>query len=233
MLLRIGHRGAAGTHPENTLASFRHAVALGVDGIEFDVHRTSDGHLVVIHDPAVDRTTSGKGLVMALSLAEIQSFDAGSWKDPAFAGERVPTLRQVLHEIPPAVKLFIEMKAGSQYYPGIEGELLEMLREEGALDQVQVSSFDHQALHRLHQLDPALPLGMLTASNLLDPVGMARAIGVTAIHPTWEWVSPDLVEAAHEAGLPVHAWTVNLPLAIQLMKGLGVDGIMSDFPDRI
>jgi glycerophosphoryl diester phosphodiesterase len=233
MLLRIGHRGAAGTHPENTLASFRHAVTLGVDGIECDVHRTADGHLVVIHDPSVDRTTSGTGLIMALSLAEIQSLDAGSWKGAAFAGERVPTLRQVLNEIPVSVKLFIEMKAGSQYYPGIEEELLALLREENSLDRAQISSFDHQALHRLHQINPTVPLGMLTASNLLDPIGMARAIGATALHPTWEWVSSNLVEAAHQAGLPVHAWTVNLPLAIQLMKGFGVDGIMSDFPDRI
>lgn len=231
--LRIGHRGAAGTHPENTLASFRQAVALGVDGVEFDVQRTRDGHLVVLHDPTLDRTTNRCGLVRDLTLDEVRRADAGSWKGPQFAGERVPTLREVIRELPASLLLFLELKAGSLHYPGIEEELLRVLDEEGALGRTQVSSFDHQALHRLHRLAPDLPLGMLYTCNLMDPIGMAQAVGAQALHPAFMWVTPDLVVRAHAAGLKVIAWTVNEPSFIQLMKASGVDGIISDFPDRI
>jgi glycerophosphoryl diester phosphodiesterase len=230
MSLRIGHRGAAGTHPENTLCSFRQAVALGVDGIEFDVHRTRDGHLVVIHDGWVDRTTNGRGLVRDLTLAELQALDAGGWKDPAFAGERVPTLRELIQAMPPSLQLFCELKAGSIHYPGIEADLLQVIREEGVQGRIQVSSFDHHALGRLRELDPDLSLAMLVMENLLDPVAVARAIGVQAIHPHWVWVTPGLVARCHEAGLAVYAWTVNAPEMVAMLKQCGVDGIMSDYP---
>lgn len=231
--LRIGHRGAAGTHPENTLASFRQAVALGVDGIEFDVQRTRDGHLVVLHDPTLDRITNLHGLVRDLTLEEVRRADAGSWKGPQFAGERVPTLEEVIRKLPKSLLLFLELKAGSLHYPGIEEQLLRVLQEEGALGRTQVSSFDHQALHRLHQLAPDLPLGMLYTCNLMDPVGLAEAVGARALHPAFLWVTPELVARAHAAGLQVIAWTVNQPAFVQQMKACGVDGIISDFPDRI
>jgi glycerophosphoryl diester phosphodiesterase len=233
MPLRIGHRGAAGTHPENTMASFRRALELGVDGVEFDVHRTLDGHLVVIHDPWLERTTTGTGMIMSLNLADVQQADAGIKKGQEFAGERVPTLRELIRSTPAELRLFLELKAGSIHYPGIEEDLLRTIREEGAEARVQVSSFDHHALRRLHELTPDLPLGMLCSENLLDPVGMAQATGAEAIHSTWEWATPELVSQAHAAGLKVNVWTVNMPEAIQLMKAYDVDGIMSDYPDRI
>lgn len=231
--LRIGHRGAAGTHPENTLASFWQAAALGADGIEFDVQRTRDGQLVVLHDPTLDRTTNLSGFVRDLTLAEVRQADAGSWKGPQFAGERVPTLRELLRAVPSHLLLFLELKAGSLHYPGIEAELLRLLQEEGALGRTQVSSFDHQALYRLHQAAPDLPLGMLYACNLMDPVGLARQVGAAALHPAFQWITPDLVAWAHAAGLQVHAWTVNQPDFIRQMKACGVDGIISDFPEKV
>lgn len=233
MVLRIGHRGSAGTHPENTIASFQRAVELGAGGIEFDVHRTGDGHLVVIHDPTLERTTSGRGLIRDLTLEQVQAADAGSWKAPEFAGQRVPTLGEVIRQTPAQLRLFIELKAGSLHYPGIEQELLQVLKNERAQERSQVSSFDHHALRRLHELDPGLELGMLFDDHPIDPVGMARACGATALHPYWQWVSPELVRAARSAGLRVYVWTVNQPEAIGMMKALGVDGIMSDYPDRI
>lgn len=233
MPLRIGHRGAAGTHPENTMVSFRRAMELGVDGVEFDVHRTLDGHLVVIHDPTVDRTTNGTGMVMAMTLDEIRALDAGVTKGAEFAGERVPTLRELIRSTPGELRLFLELKAGSIHYPGIEEDLLAILQEEGAMGRVQVSSFDHHALKRLHDLEPGLPLGMLVSENLLDPVSMALELGCEAIHPRWEWVTKEMVEQAHAAGLKVNTWTVNHPFLVARMKHLGVDGIMSDYPDLL
>ncbi|MFZ5827721.1 MAG: glycerophosphodiester phosphodiesterase [Bacillota bacterium] len=233
MPLRIAHRGAAGTHPENTMAAFRRAVEIGVDGIEFDVHRTMDGHLVVIHDASVERTTDGSGLVMAMTLEEVQALDAGAKKGPEFAGERVPTLRELIRSTSPEVFLFLELKAGSVHYPGIEEELVALLKEEGAMQRTQVSSFDHHALKRLHEIEPDLPLGMLFTANLLDPVALAREIGCEALHPAWEWVTEEMVEKAHAAGLKVNTWTVNHPFAIARVQVFGVDGIMSDYPELL
>lgn len=233
MPFRIGHRGAAGTHPENTMASFRRAKELGCHGVEFDVHRTRDGHLVVIHDETLDRTTTGKGLVMTQTLEEVRKVDAGSWKGAQFAGERVPTLSELIADTPDDFLLFLELKAGSLYYPNIEEDVVRTIRESGAAARFQVSSFDHHALQKLHQLMPELPLGMLFADNPLDPVGMAKAIGASALHPAWQWVTPHMVQSAHAAGLQVNAWTCNQPEAIARMKQFGVDGIMSDYPDRV
>jgi glycerophosphoryl diester phosphodiesterase len=233
MPLRIGHRGAAGTHPENTMVSFHRAIELGCDGIEFDIHRAADGELVVIHDGYLNRTTNGSGLVMSKTLTELKELDAGSWKGAEFAGERIPTLRELIRQTPATLWLYCELKAGSIHYPGIEAELIALLTQEGALGRVQISSFDHQALLRIHELAPKMPLGMLYADNLLDPVGLAKQVGAEALHPAWEWVTPALVETAHAAGLKVNVWTVNISEAIMLMTACGVDGIMSDYPDRV
>ena len=233
MLLRIGHRGASGTHPENTMAAFQRAIDLGAHGLEFDVHRSADGHLVVIHDATMERTTTGTGLIMALSLQEIKRADAGIKMGAEYAGERVPTLRELIQQTPSGVLLFLELKAGSIRYPGIEGELVRLIREEGAEGRIHISSFDHKALRQIHELAPDLSLAMLTVCNHLDPVAMAREIGAKSIHPKWEFVTRDLVEQAHAAGMTVIAWSVNEPMFIGMMKQCGVDGIMSDFPDRI
>lgn len=231
MTLRIGHRGASGTAPENTLVSFQRAKELGAEGVEFDVHRTRDGHLVVIHDPDLARTTDGQGLIRSLTLEEIRAVDAGAWKDEAFRGERVPTLAELVEAYPDL--LFLELKAGSTHYPGIEADVVRVLRETGALARTQVSSFDHKALLLLHQLEPTLATAMLHSCNLLDPVGMAQALGCTALHPSWHWVTPEYVAEAHAAGLQVNTWTVNEPWLIAHMRALGVDGIMSDYPERL
>lgn len=233
MTLRIGHRGAAGHAPENTLVSFRKAVEFGVDGVEFDIHRTADGHLVVIHDPLLGRTTNGTGAIREQSLAYLQSLDAGSWKGEQFAGERVPTLAEVAEATGPNCKLFIELKAGSLHYPGIEADLVREIHRLGIAGRAQVSSFDHQALQRLRQLDADLPTAMLFECNLVDPVGVARTCGVNALHPLYYWVTPELMKAAKLAGLAVHTWTVNDLPTMAALRAAGVDGIMSDFPDRL
>ncbi|MGE5672470.1 MAG: glycerophosphodiester phosphodiesterase [Mycobacterium leprae] len=233
MVLRIGHRGCAGSHPENTLAAFRRAVELGLDGVEFDIQRTRDGHLVVMHDPVVNRTTNGNGLLPFMTLAEIQQLDAGAWKGAQFAGERVPTLQELIRATPDSLRLFLELKVGSIHYPGIEAEVLATVAAEGAEARVQISSFDHKALKLLHELSPQTPLGMLYGCNLLDPIGMARTIGAEALHPSWEWVTPELVAEAHAAGLKVNTWTVDLPEVIAMVKQAGVDGIMSNYPERL
>lgn len=230
-MLRIGHRGAAAQAPENTIASFRRAVSLGAQAIELDVLPTKDGHLVVIHDDTVDRTTDGTGRVADLTLSEIQRLDAGSWKGAEFADERVPTLEEVGEALPPSILLFVEMKGG----PGtpIERVLAGLIPRLGGHERVRVSSFDHRALARLHAIDPRVSLGALFVALPVEPVAIARACGASALHPAFQYLTPDVVAEAHAAGLAVHAWTVNEPADIARVRAMGVDGIFSDHPERL
>jgi glycerophosphoryl diester phosphodiesterase len=232
MALRIGHRGAAGTAPENTLASMRRAVALGAEAVEFDIHRTRDGELVVMHDFVVGRTANGSGPIADMTAAELTSLDNGSWYGPEFAGERVPTLLQLAQAVPETI-LFLEVKAGSYFYPGIEEQLADFLTKHGLLQRTQVSSFDHIALKKLRELLPGLPTGMLYSGRPVDPVAMARACGATALHPAFNEIPPEHVAAAHAAGLTVNVWTPNTQAEIDHCYGLGVDGIITDFPERL
>jgi glycerophosphoryl diester phosphodiesterase len=231
-MLKIGHRGAAGYAPENTLASFRRAVELGADAVEFDLHRTRDGHFVVIHDDTVDRTTNGTGEVAAYTLAELRRLDAGSWKGPEFAGEPIPSFAEVIEGFP-TIALFAELKAGSARDPGVEDALAEFLSERRALPRVRVSSFDHRALRRLRGLLPELETGALFAGLPVDFVSLALDCGARALHPSFRHLTADAVAEAHRAGLAVNAWTVNDLADIAAMRGIGVDGLFSDYPDRL
>lgn len=229
----IGHRGAAGHAPENTLVSMRKAMEIGVHGLEFDIHRTRDGVLVVIHDATVDRTTNGKGTVGELTLAELRQFDAGSWMAPGFAGEPIPTLEELAQAVPDPIRLFLEMKAGNDVYPGIEEQVAQFLQERNLVNRTNVSSFDHFVLKHMVELLPGLETGMLYSNRPVDPVGMSRACGATAIHTSWRHASADMVAQAHAAGLTVNAWTANTPEAIAHCLNVGVDGIITDYPDRV
>jgi glycerophosphoryl diester phosphodiesterase len=231
--LRIGHRGAAGTAPENTLVSMRRALEIGVDAVEFDIHRTKDGVLVVMHDFTVDRTTGGTGTIADMTLAELRQLETGSWKGAEFAGEGMPTLAELVQAVPAPVVFFLEVKAGSYRYPGIEEQLVAFFQEHGMLDRVQVSSFDHIALLKLRELLPGLPTGMLYSERPVDPVAMAKACGATAIHPHWAMISREVVAAAHTAGLQVNVYTPNTPAAIAACYAMGVDGIITDYPERL
>ena len=232
-MLKIGHRGAAAYAPENTLTSFRRAVELGADGVEFDLHRARDGTFVVLHDDTVDRTTDGHGKVEALTVAELRRFDAGSWKGREFAGERIPTFDDVIAAVPQRILLFAELKDGSARSPGIEDALARFIRERGVVERVRVSSFDHRALARLRPLVPDLETGALFTGLPVDLVALARNAAAQAVHPSFHYLTREAVEEAHRAGLAVNAWTVNEPEDIEAVRGMGVDGIFSDHPDRL
>jgi glycerophosphoryl diester phosphodiesterase len=232
-VLRIGHRGASAQAPENTLASFRRAIELGADGVELDLHRTKDGRFIVIHDDTLERTTDGSGPVDALSLEELRRLDAGSWKGREFAGERIPMLEEVIDALPATATVFAELKAGSDRAPGIEEDLARWLAARSAVDRVRISSFDHRALARLRRLVPALRTAALFVCLPVDPVGLARACGAQAIHPSFRYLTRDVVDEAHRGALEVHTWTVNEPADIAAVRALGVDGIMSDYPERL
>src|SRR3977135_4331183 len=167
-MLLGGHRGNADEFPENTMASFRSAIELGVDLIECDVHRSEDGGLPVIHDHLLDRTTDGSGLVRDHSMAELKSFDAGRWKGPTFRGERIPSLDEVLALAKGKVGVAIEIKNLPLPYPGIEDAVVKTVRESGMVQDVVVISFDHRSIKRIAELEPQILTGVLEAARPVD-----------------------------------------------------------------
>ena len=240
----IGHRGALALAPENTLAAFVAGERCGVDAIEFDVQRTADGVPIVIHDHTLDRTTNGHGAVSVHTFAEIRSLDAGSHFDRRFAGERVPSLDDLLARAAPrSIGLMLELKQPS---PGTglprDTELaratVELVRERGLLSRTIFISFDHPSLAKVLEFAPAADVGLLTEGPILiDPLAPARALpGARGLHVRWWWVSPELCAAAHAEGMHVHAWGFGrsgAPEVIRRLAAWGVDSVSADAPDEL
>ncbi|MCK6528125.1 glycerophosphodiester phosphodiesterase [Myxococcota bacterium] len=230
--LVVGHRGAMGYRPENTMASFRHAVELGADLVELDVHLSRDGVLVAIHDETLERTTDGAGLVGERTLPELRALDAGSWFGDAYAGERIPTFEEVLDwAASQGVLLDVEIKSGPVVYPGIGAAVVEALSRHGMTERALVISFDHVAVQRVKALDDRVATGVLYAGRPVDPVALARAAGADALLPHWAFVREEDVRSAHAAGLAVAPWVSSDPHVLRRLISLGVDGIGTNHPD--
>ena len=227
--LVIAHRGASGTRPENTLAAFRQAEALGAPMVELDVQLTRDREVVVIHDWTLTRTTNGRGRVASRTLAEIQRLDAGSWFDPHYAGERIPTLREVLDAIRASVN--VELKAlGSD---GLEARAYDAVAAANATERVVFSSFHAESLVRLRRYAPDATIAVLwTRKRLAAALRLAGRVGATALHIRKEATVAAEVRAAVAEGLEVRAWTVNDPADFTHLQSFGVSGVFTDFPER-
>ena len=233
-VLNIGHRGASAAAPPNTLAAFEKAIELGADGIEFDVHLSADGVPVVIHDFAVDGTTDGSGRVADLTLAQLRQLDAGSTFDPAFAGERIPTLEEVLKCIGGRLLLNIELKTTSLRDNGLEQAVLAQVEQHGLGDRVLLSSFNPLSLRRAKRIAPHVPVGLLYGPDLPVPLRhawLAFAIPHEARHPEHKMVDAHYVAWAQRRGYRVNVWTVDDPDEMRRLIDLGVDGIITDLPD--
>lgn len=231
--LVVAHRGASGHAPENTIASFELAIEMGADAIECDVHLSRDGQLFVLHDFTVDRTTNGHGLVAQTPSADLHRLDAGSWFGEQFAGQRLPTLAQVLDLARGRARVAIELKQGPVYYPGIEQALAGAIHYAGMAEEVLVISFDHHALLRLREISPEIATGVLYAARPIDAVELARAADAQVLEPQWSMVTAEDVERAHRAGLLVVPWAVDDPAEMSAVLALGVDGLATNYPDRL
>lgn len=225
----IAHRGASGTRPENTLAAFRRAVELGAHMIELDVQRTSDGEVVVIHDDTLERTTDGRGRVTAHRMEALRRLDAGAWFGPRWAGERVPTLAEVLGAVPLPVN--VELKSSGE--DDLERLALEVVLRAAALGRVVFSSFDSRSLVRLRAASETAEIAVLWSSRRLSgALGIAERVRARALHVRKEAVSAAGVRDALSAGLEVRAWTVNDPTDSGRLEALGVRAVFTDFPER-
>ena len=246
--LVIAHRGGAGLWPENTLHAFTQAAALGVDMLELDVHATADGVLVIIHDPTLNRTTDGTGAVSQLTLAELQRLDAGYRWSPDGGktyphrgrGLTVPTLDEVLRAFP-HLRFNIEPK---QEQPSIVQPLCQMLRERGVTNRVIVGAFHSRVLEDFRRVCPEVATSASTseASHFLalQRAGLAdtfsppmQALQVPETAGGWQVLTPDFIASAHRRNLQVHAWTINDVETMKRLIAAGVDGIMTDYPDRL
>jgi len=216
------------------MAAFRRAAELGADWIELDVHQTLDERLVVLHDFTLRRTARDPRPVRALTLEQIRKLDAGGWWDTKYAGEPVPILEEVLAFSRNRIRVQIELKRGSPFYPGIEKRLLDVIKRYGADGRVAVSSFDLRALETLRRINPALPLGLLTRKTRpREIVNQAKSLKVQSIHISTHRVSKSILERVHTIGLPVYVYTVNRPSLMKQYLALGVDGLFTNFPDRL
>ncbi|CAM4045544.1 glycerophosphodiester phosphodiesterase [Cohnella lubricantis] len=234
-VLNIAHRGASAYCPENTMAAFKRALELGATGIETDVQMTSDGQLVLIHDEQLKRTTGSPKLVKDVTLDELKQLDAGSWFSPQFAGERIPTLRELLELVKPhdGVMVNIELKNTIVLYPGMEEAVMEEIRYQGMSDRIVLSSFNHYSLAHCKQLAPEVRTGILYMEGLYEPWEYAARIGADALHAYHYAVLPEWAAQAAERGIVYHPWTVNEPAEMQRLLSAGAAGIITDYPDRL
>ena len=231
-MLLIAHRGASGYAPENTLAAFRKAVAMGLSFIETDLQLSRDARFVAIHDDTVNRTTNGQGAVHELTLAELRRLDAGSWFGSSFTGERIPTLEEILdfakrHD----VVFYLELKPGGSW--GGEHALIGALRDSGEIARTVVISFDSSLVATVRRAEPTLMTGLLYDGQLDKPIERALEIGARQLCVRGDLVTPALVAEAKSRDLQVICWTVNHPAHMRLLANAGVAGIMSDYPDRL
>ena len=231
MSLILGHRGASGYAPENTLEAFRLAMQMGADGFELDVHMSRDGELVVIHDETLERTTNGKGLVRDHTLAQLQALDASCGME-AYRGAKIPTLAQVFQLVQNTRHIVnVEIKTDEYFYPGIEQACVALAREMGVADRIIYSSFNHFTLLRLRELAPDAKLGMLFGDILLEPWEYAKALPVDYLHPMkMNMYLPGFAEHTQKAGYGINMWTINDPETMTLCLEKGV-GIITNYPD--
>ena len=226
--INIAHRGASGTFPENTLSAFRAAADAGATMCELDVQLTRDGEVVVIHDETVDRTTGGAGEVAAMTLAELRRLNAGAKFKTGARRESIPTLNEVFDALGGRCALNIELKA-----PGLEAKVAAVMRAHHGVESSIVSSFDWRSIAAINRIDPEIRFGLLAEKKPDELLARAIEMRAYAINPRFDMVTADLCASAHRANLKVLTWTIDVPQLMELLLEAGVDGIMTNYPERL
>ncbi|KLU60243.1 putative glycerophosphoryl diester phosphodiesterase 1 [Peptococcaceae bacterium CEB3] len=228
----LGHRGAAGTAPENTLPAFEKGLEYGVDGFEFDVQLTRDGEVVICHDERVDRTSDGVGWLKDFTLKELKALDFG-----VRFGRRaeIPRLNELLSLLE-GRDLLLNVEVKSSFlveYPGIVDKVVELLAEYRVLPRSVLSSFDHRVVAEVIRKYPQVATGLLYSSGPLQPWLYAKKIGAGNLHPHFAFVDPELVRESHARGIGVNVWTVDEPWVMEKMAAAGVDWVITNYPERL
>ena len=231
--IKIAHRGSSGSYPENTRLAFEKAIEAGADMIEMDCRLSKDGHVVVIHDDRLDRTARAKGFVKGKTLRQLKKLDVGAWLKKSFKGERIQTLEEILEIVSGKVEINLEIKSVLHGPLGIELKVLFIVSHFDYLERAIFSSFDYQSLRRLRELAPDVRIGVLYGAGIKDnPFQAAREMNAYSLHIQREFATPHFLEEARELGLKSFVWTVNEVKEMEKFISLGVDGIISDFPEK-
>ena len=225
-MLKIAHRGAKGYEPENTLKAFQKALDFNADGIELDVHLSADGHIIVIHDETIDKMTNGKGFINTLSLPELKSFLVADQYE-------IPTLKEVFDLVNKKCFINIELKNADTLTKVVSLIDEYVSEKKWSYDHFIVSSFDWIALQEVHNFDSKIPIGVLTETNLDLALAFAETIKAKAIHPYYHLLNEENTKEIQQKGFLVLPWTVNIEEDIQKIKNYKVDGIITDFPDKL
>jgi glycerophosphoryl diester phosphodiesterase len=218
------------------LAAFRKALEIGVDAVECDVHCTKDGHVIIMHDNNLNRTTNMDGFIAEMTLAEIKKADAGSWFDPKFAGETIPTLTDLLHLTKGTVITVIEIKQEN-----IADKVIKNIEDTNAVGEVVLISFHASALKEAQEINPHIPRALLIGgveplsemSPILDTIHRAAEVGAGTLNLASKIITPQLVKEARLRGIGVWAWTVDDEAEIKKLLAMGVTGITSNYPERV
>ncbi len=224
-MLIIGHRGTKGNYPENTLLSFTEALATGAQGIELDVHLSSDGEIIVIHDEKVNRVSNGNGFVKEMQSSELR-------KLKIYQNEIIPLLHEVFDACPGCL-INVELKAKETAKPVVDLIEKYVLEKNCSYKQFLVSSFNWTALQEVYNLNNEIPLGILTETDLDLAIAFAEFIKAETILPYFHLLTKENTELMQQRGFRVFTWTVNQPEDIKKIKSFNVNGIITDFPERI
>lgn len=224
-VLVIGHRGASGYAPENTMVSYKMAYDMGADMIELDIYMSKDGVPVIMHDNKVERTTDGDGDIQQMTLEQIKKLDAGSKFNKKFAGEQVPTLEEVFAWASGKIPVNVEIKG-----EGCEKKLVELIKKYKMEKSVIVSSFNHEYIKKVRKLAPEITIAALVG-KVDDLKALVNYCHPDAVNPSFNNVTKKLVDEAHAMGLKVYTYTVNDQLSMKQMIAAGVDGIFTNYSD--
>lgn len=227
------HRGSSAYAPENTIPALKLAIEQGADGVEFDVQRTVDGHIVLVHDETINRTSNGFGRVAELTLEQLRLCDFSNGF-VGFRNVRIPTLAEALEVLAPTnMVINIELKNTIELYPGMEDEVFRIVQQAGVLERTIISSFNHFSLANLRGRVGPQNLGLLFSDGLYDPWSYAVWFGAAHLHPNrLALKQPNFMWLCHEAGIKANVWTVDDEREMEEMAALGVDAIITNFPDQ-
>jgi len=233
----IAHRGASAHAPENTLAAVRIAMEMRAEMVEVDVLLSKDGIPVLLHDPSLDRTTTGQGLVTDYTLDELRLLDAGSWFSPEFKAEPIPTVEELLELAKGKISINLEIKTQAltdSLQGGIVEKVVDLVRKYDMQNHVIFSSFDPRAIQQLKEYAPDIPGAILYDAAIYGdkhPLDIVRELKADAFNCSWKEIRKDWVDSLHHYKIPVNIYTVNADTLMHKMLDLGVDGIFTDYPD--
>lgn len=234
LTLIFAHRGASGTHPENTMLAFFEAERVKADGIELDVHLTKDGEVVIIHDETINRTTNGKGYVKDFTLAEIQQFDAGcKFKTGKFTA-KIPTLDEFLKWFRRTTNMIcnIEIKKTTVRDFLLEEKTIQLVKQYRLEDRVIISSFNHYSIVYCHQVAPEIEIAPLYMEGIYRPWDYAKSINAKGIHPYYRAVNAQLIQIAQKNGIAVRPFTVDNERDLRYFFRAGTAAVITNYPER-